>query len=632
MSFPGAKRRCRIYLFAGTTPGVTQSTWHRVATILLTLTVVASVLSIAGAAQQPPPVTEPQDAPASGIDPVDELYVENNGDAVAVIEEDAGASDTEFGVDVGENLMHLLVEQPVPNADARGNMSLVLNETAFDGDGTLSLPQPSSLSSFSLSFVGETTAENAASDLSLDTTVETGAGRLLESASTTGTVTTTASSFTATGSVDAQLSQTPMRPSSASYALTESDGQYTVTVERNRTVRSFQADQWRTRQQAKETLQQRFLQTAEQYGGSATVNIDRYDFEQVAERTFRLDLAYTVSYDEVESAVASAVSGSTGVDAPSADEDIDAALENLSVNRIAASYDAGSNAVTADFEADIENYNDLLLATSNLSSTQRASTIDPDRFRAQLAAQQAADLERTLDWEGSVTRSGSSTVSLQFDASQRTTNWAAYVDELETRGIQTPQTQYNFTGESDGDRVNLTGTMTVRGSLLDRATNQAANVGAGEGSNEFVAAFLRSDLRTSQLDASIRDGNFRLEAGAQFDNLSAFRDTLAENEVIPDGLSSAVTRTEDNTTTTYVRVSDAVGADATESDVRSLSYVDSETTVNMPGEWNRAFPEMDTQRAQTYLNAGGVSATPGFGAFVPLVALLIAALVARRHD
>ena len=632
MSFRAGKRRCLIYLFAGTTTVVTHSPWHRVVAVLLTVIVVVSVLSIAGAAQQPPPVTEPQDAPASGIDPVDELYIENNGDAVAVIEEDAGASDTEFGVDVGANLMHLLVEQPVPNADARGNMSLVLNETAFDGDGTLSLPQPSSLSSFSLSLAGETTTENAASDLLVNATVETGAGRLLESASTAGTVTTTASSFTATGSVDAQLAQTPMRPSSASYVLTETDDQYTVAVERNRTVRSFQADQWRTRQQTKETLQQRFLQTAEQYGGSATVNIDRYDFGQVAERTYRLDLAYTVSYEGVESAVASALSGSTGVDTPSVDEDVDAALKNLSVNRIAANYNARASAVTADFEVDVENYNDLLLVTSTLSSAQNASTIDPDRFRAQLAAQQAADLKRTLDWEGSVTRSGSSTVSLRLDASQRTTNWAEYVDELKTRNIQTPQTRYNFTGDSNGERVNLTGTMTVRGSLLDRVTNQAANAGAGDESNAFVAAFLRSDLQTSQLDASIRDGNVQLEAGAQFDNLSAFRETLAESGAIPEGLSSAVTRTEDNTTTTYVRLSNAVSADATESDVRSLSYVDGETTINMPDEWNREFPEMDTQQAQSYLNTGDASATPGFGALVPLAALLAAALVARQRD
>lgn len=608
---------------------------YRVANVLIALVVVASVLSVAGAAQQPPPVGGPQDAPASGIEPVDEIYVEDTGNVVAVTEEDAGASDAEFGVDVGENLMHLLVEQPVPNAEARGNMSLVLNETAFDGDGTFSLPQPSSLSSFSMSFVGETTAENAASDLSLDATVETGAGQLLESASTSGTVTTTATSLTATGNVDAQLTQVPMQPASASYVLTETDDQYTVTVERNRTVRSFQADQWRTRQQAKETIRQQFLQTAEQYGGSATVTIDRYDFGQVAERTYRLTLAYTVTYEGVESAVASAVSGSPGVDSPDAGEDVAAALEDLSVNRVAATYQAGADAVTAGFDIDIENYNELLLATANISSAQGASAASVDRVRARLAAQQAADLEETFDWEGELTRSGSAqpSVTLQLDASQRTTNWAAYVDELESRDIQTPQTQYNFTGQSDGDRVTLTGTTTVRGSLLDRATSQVANVGeSGQGSNQLVAAFLQSDLRTSKLDASIRDGSLRLEAGAQFDNLSTFRDALAESGTIPEGLSSVVARTEANTTTTYVRVPGAVGADAAESDVRSLSYVDSETTVNMPGEWNRAFPDMDTQRAQSYLGTGGSSATPGFGVVVPFVALLVAVLVARHRE
>jgi PGF-CTERM protein len=93
-----------------------------------------------------------------------------------------------------------------------------------------------------------------------------------------------------------------------------------------------------------------------------------------------------------------------------------------------------------------------------------------------------------------------------------------------------------------------------------------------------------------------------------------------------------------------------VSADATESDVRKLGPVGENTTVHLPGTYDRSFPETDVQGAYEYLgiqqeptpagdgsgsgsgasdtNAGG----PGFGLGVTLLALLGVALLAARRE
>jgi len=96
------------------------------------------------------------------------------------------------------------------------------------------------------------------------------------------------------------------------------------------------------------------------------------------------------------------------------------------------------------------------------------------------------------------------------------------------------------------------------------------------------------------------------EAGAAFEDLAVLRDALVTESGVP-GFTEIVGRT-DGDTTTYVRVT--VDSDASEADVRERTDVGEETTVHMPGEWDREFPEMDTDRAEAFLNGDGSSQWP----------------------
>jgi PGF-CTERM protein len=83
---------------------------------------------------------------------------------------------------------------------------------------------------------------------------------------------------------------------------------------------------------------------------------------------------------------------------------------------------------------------------------------------------------------------------------------------------------------------------------------------------------------------------------------------------------------------TVVRVPGAVSGTPTEQRVRSLSGVGEETTVHLPGEWDREFPAMDVERARNFLSDDGTgSSGPGFGVLAAVAALLAAGLLGRRR-
>ena len=88
------------------------------------------------------------------------------------------------------------------------------------------------------------------------------------------------------------------------------------------------------------------------------------------------------------------------------------------------------------------------------------------------------------------------------------------------------------------------------------------------------------------------------------------------NETGLPPMTSVVSRTENGTTTAYVRVPEAVEGDPTEADLRALPGVDEDTTVHLPGTWDREFPTVDTERASEFLEGGPevqVNATAGDG-------------------
>jgi PGF-CTERM protein len=664
--------------------------------VLLAMLVVVSVLP-AGAAgqvttqgidQSATAPTELQQNESEGPDPADEIYVQENGDAVLVYDsEDTSSTQTsgQFGVDVSENLAYLLVTEPTTGrSQAEGEMSLLFTGEELSGNGTLSVPQPPTISEFSMDFSGESTAQNAQSTLSIDATANTGrAGQLFQSMTTSGNLTTTASQFVADGQFDADLQAQGMMQSSQttdfSFSLTESDGGYTVEVDRNESIFEFGESEWDTRTKALETLEQQYSLAASDLDGTAEITLDEYSYTSTSESQARLDIAYTVEYAGLKSQLGDAIAASLQDD-PEVDLTAEEAQElgdriaELEINQVSASYSVDPSAANAQFDVDIANYDQAALAFIEFAQSVETpqapddAVFQPlDRTRKQLEAQSAANLRQTYTWNGEVTKPSSTQVAVAFDADYTTANWQAYVSELENRGISLPETTYEFTGSSDGEEITIDGQLSIQGNLLDQTLNYFANVSQNDQeANRFYTAMLQADLQQARMDASVNSSTVVLEGGVQFEDLAALRDALAESEEdFPAGFTSAVGRTEDGgTTQTYVRVQGAVGSGASESDVRALAYVDSDTTVNMPGDWDREFPEMDTDRARDYLgiqeggsgesgesgesgsesgngstNGSGNDTNtssgigPGFGVGLAVLAMLAsAALLARREQ
>ncbi len=626
------------------------------------------VLSVVPAASAGPTESYAQESDTAadgiddGLDPADEIYVRDNGDVVLVYndtDETSSSGNVEYGADISSDLFYLLVTEPVEGeTDVTGQGSLLVTGSDIAGDGQLSFEKPESLSSLDFRTAGETTSENAAANLSLDARFDaedTADSEQFESASTAGNVTATASDFTANGEFDAQFDESlgGGESSSGSFVLTENDGSYTVNVERNETLSDFETEDWSTRARARETVEGQFSPTASEFNGSAEVTIDRYEYTE-QERGARLDIAYTVEYTDVESAVTQAVAENI-----TADEDIEmdseraeeltTRMENLTVERISASYDVAERSASAEFAADIRNYDDVVLPALEIAEASDTETLDAEELetlrtlRTRVEAQQAADLQQRMTWSATVTKPSARQVAVTTEANYTTDNWDDYVSELNDRGLETYESRYEASATTtDNDRVKLTGSMTVELDPVERLASQMANASAeSEGDREDLATLMRAQPERGKVNVSTDGETVRVEAATKFGNLAALRDSLAENGTVPPGMTSVVGRTDGDTTSTYVTVEGAVGEDASESDVRGLSYVDDGTEVHMPGQWDREFPSMDTERAASFLgvddpSAGNATATssgsgPGFGVGAALVALVGAALLARRR-
>lgn len=638
------------------------------AALIVLSTVPAATVGLAVTpAQQADPTA---DDDTESLDPADEIYIRDNGSAVLVYNEsdDDGESDTqtdiEYGADISSNLFYFLAGEEIDEeTDAEGQASVLLTQSNISGNGQLSFDQPEELSTLSFQAVGETTDQNAASNMSLDATFDSedaGGNQAFESATTTGNVTATGEEYNANATFDMQFEEPPAgtEPASFSFVLTEDGGDYTLDVERNETLSTYETEDWSTREQAQETLERQYVSTASEFDGNATVSIDRYEFADESRDSARLDIAYTVEYTGIEGPVTEAlaenISQSEAVDMDEQRaEELTTRMRNLSIERVAMSYEIDDESASASFEADIDNYDDVVLAAAEFAEASETEEFDGSEFEglddltARVESQQAADLTQQTTWSATVDEPSPGQVSVSAEANYTTENWDDYVTELNSRGVETYNTSYAASAETTADdRINMTASLTVDGDLFEAVSSQVLNASEAEDDETpYVVSFLQADLQRGQVNVSSDDRTVRVEMGAQFSNLSAFRDSLADNGTVPAGLTGVVGRTENGTTTTYVAVDGAVGADAAESDVRALAYVGDETTVHMPGEWDREFPSMDTDRAASFLgvdlvddsgNGSTVTPTtggsgPGFGVGVTLVALLGVALLAGRR-
>ena len=669
----------------------------RSAAVLVTVLVVLSTVvagGVVGAQSDAGGANGTNATAETGVElpPADDVYVEDDGDAVLAYEEAANGTQANYGLNVSEGLFHALVASDVEGSnDLAANVTAVMTGENVTGNGMLGMARPEALSNLSVNATGVRTDENARSDVSAAATVrgENVARSVpIERAGITGDVTTTGSTFDADLAASAQLIQPLGQPQHQSYHITEGNGTYTLNVSQERPVLGATASQWETREQAKRTLQSQYVALAESMNGSADLTIDSYSFTRSESGRSKLDVDYSVTYQGIERAVAdrlaSSLTSAEDVDLNRSEvRSVSKRLRNLTVKELSVRYDQRQGSIEAGMSADLDNYDGAVLAaldvaeatdmqalnagtmagtntagvgsmptsaetppaaTSNVTPSNAAATSAAsfnqsiEHLRKQFAAQQAANLTRTSTFTANVTRSSPQALSVDLDSQSRTENWGAYIDELEDRDIETSDIEYELHAATEGERVNVTAAVSVSGeNLLEQATNQMLNSSTGPQAGqtrEYVTAFREAGFRKAQMDLSVEDGRMQLETGAAFENMTALRDVLVTLEG-GQSIESVVGRTDNGTTTSYVRVEDAVAENASESAVRELGYVGGDTSVHLPNTWNRTMPSANASEANEYLGLTGATSGltgPGFGIVVAVIALLAAALVAARRQ
>ncbi|WP_439027381.1 hypothetical protein [Haloarchaeobius sp. DT45] len=589
------------------------------------------------------------------LEPADEIYVKENGDAVLVYDTGGQSSTTgHYGVDLSQGLMHVLVEDQTPTqSNVTGEGSFVLQPESMSGDGSFQMPTPDAVQDLTFDASVTQTADDATASATFDGTFSSQSGSLgqsasmLESVSTEGTMTTTANSFTTSGSVDVAFEQKPSTLANQHHEFTfrETDGGYTVTATQNYEVGQYVADSWSTRAKAKQQLQSQFGTLTRQLGGEVSVTVDSYSFDSANNR---LDISYTVQLNGVDEALSSqlaqVIASSQQLDLSQSEaEELAQRIQKLEVTKVSATVDVTDTNAKASWDVQLDEYDEPVKAMLDLAAASEMQDEEAiEQARAAFEAQQAADFQQTVTWSGSLSTPDEQTVRVQFDGNYETENWGAYVSEIESR---TDQSLGSMTAEvhaetNDGELETTMSAELKQQDFLDSAIDGIVQSAQGSQmdpqARRMLEAFKRSGFEKAKMDVSMDEGTVSLEAGASFDNLSAFEDLMEEQYGDINVVSAYGNAGSDGKT--YVRLKGAVSEGASESDVRSLAVVDSETTVHMPGDWNpdeKSFPEMDHDEVRNYIgvnegNGGILGSMPGFGVGTAIVAVLGLSLVALR--
>ncbi|MFC4407270.1 PGF-CTERM sorting domain-containing protein [Haloarchaeobius iranensis] len=593
------------------------------------------------------------------LESADEIYVEDDGDAVLVYREDTSGTGTgHYGADLSEGLFHVFLNDTMdeaPEDNFSGEASFELTPESMTGDGAFSMDTPDSVEDLSFEASGEQTRENAQGSVSLDGTFTSESGTastgtsMVESVSTEGSMTTTGSTFSTDGSVSATFSEDPgMDEMHFAFTLEEREDSYVLSGEQDYVVGSYSADSWNTRESARRSLEAQFGVVARQLDGEVSVTVDSHSFDS---DTNRVDMSYTVEFTGVDEAVSeqltTALASSQQMDLSESEaEDLAQRLQSVELTELSTTVDVTSEEASASWSVQIDNYDEASLAMLDIAeaSEMNSSQMNLEDTRARIEAQQAADLTQEYTWNGSVSSPDQSTAEVQFAADYRTENWGSYVEELESRGVEwSGDTEFSASARTENGE--LTAEMSATFSqeeLVSGAIDSMLQSSEGTGSDQsraMLEAFQQSEFETAKMDVSMEDRTVSFEAGASFDNVSAFRDVMQDEYGKDLSVESAYGELTGDESVTYVRLSGAVSGDASESDVRELAVVGDETDVHMPGDWDpdeKDFPEMDTQEARNYLSVdddggGLLGGMPGFGPAVALVALVALALFGRRR-
>ena len=568
----------------------------------------------------------------------DEAYVTDDGSVVLVYTADESA-DTEnvsghASVNVSDGFAEFLVRSE-SGADATGDLSLLATPDRMSADGSLVADRPDALTNlrFELDSVQNRTVSE--SEMELNSTIalpqdsETAAiSMFLQGARTSGTMTSDSTSLAATGSAEVNMGMQLLPDRSHEFVLTEDDGTYTLEVEESYQLTGNAIEDWETRDEAKATLEEQYcegaagadvtcevsleeyaLTDAESSGGFGLGGVSGGDSTTETAESKRLDIEYTVTAQEVDAAISEMIvaglsESEEGMTESDASELADR-IENVTLSRVEAkmAVESGQTGQQAgiSWNVSLDGTDDLTLAYVDLlEQFEQAATNSPqapdtdmtegmfgtsmtgtvEQLRKQTEARQAAGLETTSSWDFALT-TGLETVNLNGTATTETTNWADYVSELDDRDVNiTDSTRMTADVRTDGDRI--TGEMSASvedENMFDRALQQYNRSADEPEVTQAVETLRAADFERARLDANVTEESAAIAGELSFGNGAALSDGL------PEPFSMMQASEMDLESGQMAMLMDANADD--EDTVRNLAYVNDDTNVNMPEEWDR---------------------------------------------
>ncbi|QSG02313.1 PGF-CTERM sorting domain-containing protein [Natranaeroarchaeum sulfidigenes] len=599
-------------------------------------------------------------------DPADEIYVDGDGDAVLVYEDDGDDELTTFdlGMHVSEGLAHTLIEGDVEEDEldesAAGGMSLVLEEDRFFGEGDLQMESPDELEDMSLDVYGEQSSETSEFDADLEMIFEgEEAADDFESFETTGDAEVTPDTFATSGDVNAELGTVQGGEFYYDVSVTDTGDGYTLDVTQDEIVSQFQTGMWETEEAAEQTLEGQYGMLAEEFGGSTEITIESYAYTETEDGEGDLDISYTVEFQNVQDGFADVFAQVLAED-PELDlsqAEADALAESLvdvEIDTMEFTAEQSGTSFDADWSIELSNLEGAVDEMVTLIDTIDAPELEDelDEFQDTVEAQQEANLEQYYEWSATFEQYDAEHDRVNLSLSTDTANWSEYVNELEERGIDGTMgdVTIDLTAEIDDNDV-LVADMALeveQEELVEQALDSmieaaAEDPMAGPEVNEFLTDLEDSEFEIAAMDVDVDGETVSIEAGAQFGNMEALSEEINEAFGGHEVTEIAGALEDDDTMGIHVHVDALVDADADEGDVRALAVADDDTEIYMDGDWDRDFNRMDTAAAEEFLGtqsdagmddegADDDDSLPGFGPLVALVSLLAVALIARNRN
>ncbi|MHC3437666.1 hypothetical protein ACYJ1Y_06070 [Natrialbaceae archaeon A-gly3] len=593
----------------------------RMGTVLVVFLLITSVGTI-GAVEEMPL----EDA-FDGITPTeeaDEVYITEAGEAVLVYHHssDRSSHEGEFGVEPGSIYAQYegdLEERPAVIGDATTR----LDGQSLSSSGDLLVTETDRIVDLEAAVDVHRTGQDSSSSVDVYATVtdlETG----YEAVHSDGELEVGPETLVASGTTRtvANDSAVPVRTDDLEATVTETEAGYGLEVRERRPVEDWERDRWDTREDAAETLENRYASIAITLGGTADGDLEEYRFDDDV-----VAYEYEVEFVGIEQR---ATEMAVTLGQQRSEIDLDETQTRAMADRLAqADLEELSFAVDRDgrqtdieWRLEVRGYDELVLGTVEIADALEG--IDDgvtDRFdevSETFDARAAADLHQRAAWNVSVVdRDDVTTVDATWDTEAE--GWADYVAELEERDLESlvPWTVATARVETTTEGIEV---VYDYERAHDGAFEMDLDGPAGDVTDIVSPAPFDGALKTAELarvDVAIDEGSYELEAAAVDPGVL---DTLSSS--LGESVTEAHVETADGSSTAYVVLEEFV-EEPTDEEIQDREQVGADTDVYGPGEWDREFPTLDHQRVESFLDTDLEEATGDDGERTVAVPVLV---------